>query len=67
MPDAAHVDDPGASPRGLESVQQQVGQQEGAQVVGLQLSLLSVLSDQPLGRDQTRIVNLVIALSRNPL
>ena len=62
VPDAGHVDDPGPAPGGLESVQQQVGQQEVAQVVGLELGLLPVLGDQPPGGDQPRIVDLVTTL-----
>ena len=36
-----HVDDPGWAPGGPQQGQQQVGQQEGAEVVGLHLQLLA--------------------------
>ena len=42
---AGDVNDPGPPLRGLEPVQQEVGQEEVAQVVGLKLGLLAVLSD----------------------
>ena len=41
MGHGGHVDDPGWAPGGPQQGQQQVGQQEGAEVVGLHLQLLA--------------------------
>ena len=45
MADAGDVDDPGPPLGGPEPVQQKVGQEEVAQVVGLKLGFLAVLSN----------------------
>ena len=60
-----HVDDPGWAPGGPQQGQQQVGQQEGAQVVGLHLQLLAWV--HILGSYWAHIVTKLTVLRELPL
>ena len=61
-----HVDDPGWAPGGPQQGQQQVGQQEGAQVVGLHLQLLACACAQ-LGSCRGHSVTTLTVLRELPL
>ena len=66
MTNAGDVDNPGGL-GGLQLVQQEVGQQEVAQVVDLEHRLLPILGKGPLGGEHTGVVDQDVDLPLLPV